>query len=112
MIDATKSRVEIGGTFADILMELAIIVHKIRKQIASFGGTYYAAECIKEALRCSKMQTEAEIVSYYEDKAARIGRSSSGRLGGVRDADRRPDQGHPFVTDRQSCHHPELHNQV
>lgn len=71
MIDATKSRVEISGTFADILMELAIIVHRIRKQITSFGGTYYAAKCIKEALRCSKMPTEAEIVNYYEDKAAR-----------------------------------------
>lgn len=71
MIDATKSRVEISGTFADILMELAIIVHKTRKQITSFGGTYYAAKCIKEALRCSKMSTETEIVNYYEDKEAR-----------------------------------------
>lgn len=51
MNDATKSRVEISGTF--------------------FGGTYYAAKCIKEALRCSKMSTETEIVNYYEDKAAR-----------------------------------------
>lgn len=71
MIDATKSRVEISGTFADVLMELAIIVHKIRKQITSFGGAYYAAKCIKESLRCSKMPTETEIVSYYEDKAGR-----------------------------------------
>lgn len=71
MIDATKSRVEISGTFADVLMELAIIVHKIRKQIASFGGAFYAEKCIKEALRCSKMPTEAEIVNYYEDKADR-----------------------------------------
>lgn len=71
MIDATKSRVEISGTFADVLMELAIIVHKTRKQITSFGGAYYAAKCIKEALRCSKMSTETEIVNYYEDRAAR-----------------------------------------
>lgn len=71
MIDATKSRVEISGTFADVLMELSLTVHKIRKQITSFGGAYYAAKCIKEALRCSKMPTETEIVSYYEDKAGR-----------------------------------------
>lgn len=30
-----------------------------------------AAKCIKEALRCSKMSTETEIVNYYEDRAAR-----------------------------------------
>lgn len=71
MIDATKSRVEISGTFADILMELSLAVHKIRKQITGFGGTYYAAKCIKEALWCSKMPTETEIINYYEDKAAR-----------------------------------------
>lgn len=72
MIDATKSRVEIGGTFNDILMELAITVHKIRKQITRFGGAYYAAKCIKEVLRCSKMPSEAAIVSHYEDKAKKV----------------------------------------